>query len=183
MRRVGRLARRYAKALFALGQERGDVSALLSEVDSLVELVTGDQRLRSALFTPLHPRAERRGVIAELVEGLELSRELHVFATLLVEQNRIRFLPEIRDALQELVDQAAGRVEAHVTSARPLSGETVAELRQVLSRRVEAEVSLELAVDPDLIGGVITRVGDLMFDGSVRTQLDSLAQNLRKGSA
>jgi F-type H+-transporting ATPase subunit delta len=101
---------------------------------------------------------------------------------LLVDQNRMGYLPQIRDALRELVEQAAGRVTAQLISARPLAQDEVERLREVLSRRVNAEVELQLEVDESLIGGVIARVGDLMLDGSVRTQLDSLSMNLRRGS-
>jgi F-type H+-transporting ATPase subunit delta len=177
------LARRYAKALFGLGQERGDVSALLAELDQLVELTLGNDELRRILFTPIHPRAERRAVIRELVDRLELAGDVRAFAMLLVDQNRIAGLATIRDLLRELVEQAAGRLEARVTTARPLANEEVERLQDVLSRRVGAEVTLRLEEDPTLIGGVVARVGDLMIDGSVRTQLASLAQSLRGESA
>ena len=182
MTRASAVAQRYAKALFALGQERGDMPVLPGEVDELTDLVLGDDELRRVLFTPIHPRSERRGVLGELVERLELSKEVHAFSMLLVDENRTGCLPEIRSALRELVEQAAGRVTAQLISARPLSDDEVEHLREVLSRRVNAEVKLQLDVDESLIGGVIARVGDLMLDGSVRTQLDSLSMNLRRGS-
>ncbi len=72
---------------------------------------------------------------------------------------------------------------AQLISARPLARDEVERLREVLARRVNAEVKLQLEVDESLIGGVIARIGDLMLDGSVRTQLDSLSMNLRRGSA
>ncbi len=178
----GAIAQRYARALFGLGQERGDLPVLLGELDTLTDLVLGDDELRRVLFTPIHPRSERGGVLGELVERLELSKEVHAFSMLLVDQNRTGYLPQIRDALRELVEQAAGRVTAQLISARPLAQDEVERLREVLSRRVNAEVELQLEVDESLIGGVIARVGDLMLDGSVRTQLDSLSMNLRRGS-
>jgi len=180
--RGGAIAQRYAKALFGLGQERGDMPVLLGELDTLTDLVLGDAQLGRVLFTPLHPRAERRGVLGELVEQLELSKELQVFSMLLVDQNRTGYLPAIRDVLRELVEQAAGRVTAQLISARPLAQDEVERLREALSQRVNAEVKLELDVDESLIGGVIARIGDLMLDGSVRTQLDSLSMNLRRGA-
>ncbi len=181
--RGGVIARRYGKALFLIGEERGDVPVLLGELEQLTNLILDSEELRRVLFTPLHPRAERRGVIRELVQRLELSKELDAFTNVLVDENRTAYLPEIRDALRELVEQAEGRVVARLTSARPLSDEEVEQLREVLSRRVNAEVTLELEVDESLIGGVVARIGDLLLDGSVRTQLDSLATNLRRGSA
>jgi F-type H+-transporting ATPase subunit delta len=85
--------------------------------------------------------------------------------------------------MRRLVDVEAGRVEARVASARPLDAAAQAALQSALSRRVGSEVVLALEVDPTLIGGVVARVGDLLFDGSIRTQLENLGANLKKGPA
>ena len=177
------IAQRYAKALFGLGEESGGAARLLNEVEELTETSLVMPELEKSLFTPLHPRAERRGLVAELCQKLELSRETRSFAMLLVDENRMALLPDIRDALRTQVEQAAGRVKASVTTARPLSNAQLDSLRQVLSRRADAEVTLETEIDPDLIGGVVVRLGDLLLDGSLRTQLNSLRGSLRKGSA
>ena len=177
----GALARRYAKALFGLGEEKGDVDAFLAELQELVEVVLDNDELKRVLFTPIHPRHERRGVIGELAQQLGLSVELRAFSMILVDENRTQALPEIRDALQQLVEQAAGRMRAQIRTARELSPEEAEKLRQSLARRVGAEVTLETEVDPSLIGGVVAMVGDLRIDGSVEAQLTSLAQSLRKG--
>jgi F-type H+-transporting ATPase subunit delta len=179
----GALARRYARALFGLGEETGSAAAYLEQIDRLTRLVEESDELRRAVFTPLHPRAERRGVIAELAERLGLAPELRAFSMLLVEENRTQFMPQIRDELRTLVERAAGRVDARVTSARPLDSAQVERVRAALSERVGAEVRVELEVDESLIGGLVARVGDLLLDGSVRTQLLSLASSLRKGPA
>ena len=99
MIRGGAIAQRYARALFGLGQERGDLPGLLRELDTLTDLALGDDELRRVLFTPIHPRSERGSVLGELVERLELSKEVHAFSMLLVDQNRTGYLPQIRDAL------------------------------------------------------------------------------------
>lgn len=183
MSRGDALARRYARALFQLGVERGDAAGMLEELRRLVSSIVGSDELARVLFTPIHPRNERRGVIGEIAAQLRLCDEIRAFARLLVEENRTRHLPKIADALEELVDRAAGRVEAQVRSARPLSAEESRRLREALSRRVNADVTLVHEVDPALIGGVSVRVGDLLLDGSVRTQLASLHGSLQKGSA
>lgn len=182
MKRGGTIARRYARALFNLGEDGASASSLLAEVDEFTDLVLENEELRRVVFTPIHPRAERRAVVAELAERLELSREIHVFVTLLVDENRMVLLPQMRDALRELVERAAGRVDASVVSARPLEEAQAQRLREVLSRRVGADVTLHVRVDEDLLGGVVVRVGDLMLDGSVETQLETLARTLRRGS-
>lgn len=179
----GILARRYARALFGLGEAAGQTSAHLAELDAVVELAQQNPELRRVVFTPLHPRQERLGVLRGIAVRMGVHAEVRAFLMLLLEENRIALLPAIRDALRELVDRAAGRVEAQVRSARPLSEAQEEALRQALSRRMGAQVTLRTQVDPGLIGGVVARVGDLLFDGSVKTQLASLAANLRKGEA
>ncbi len=182
MTRGSAVALRYARALFSLSDRAEQTSELLDELDVLTEEIVGSDALRRVLFTPIHPRKERRAVIGELARRLEVCEELKAFAELLVEQNRTAQLSAIRDALRELVDRAAGRLKALVRSARPLDADELEDLRRALSRRVDAEVTLETEVDPDLIGGVVARVGGLLLDGSVRTQLEELGANLRKGS-
>jgi len=181
MRGASALARRYATAIFGLAGEGSSSAELLAQVQSLTELARENPEVARVLFTPLHPRAERRAVLNELGRVLELAPHVRSLMLVLIDENRMSLLPAIRDALRLLVDRAAGRVEAQVTSARELDSETIARLKRVLSERVRAEVTLALAVDPELIGGVVVRVGDLLLDGSVRTQLASLGANLRQG--
>ncbi len=182
MRRGSAIARRWARALFGLAEDLPAKTKLLEEFRALTDLVVEESpELRRVLLTPIHPRRERRVVIGELCEKLELSEETRAFAMLLVDGNRTIHLEAIRDALQQLVDEASGRQTAEVTSARPLDPAELELLRQALVRRVNTEVMLDTSVDPGLIGGIVTRIGDLLLDGSVRTQLESLGDNLRRG--
>jgi F-type H+-transporting ATPase subunit delta len=97
---------------------------------------------------------------------------------LLLERGRIRALPAIARAYRELGDQHAGRVRATVTSAQPLAAADLERVRQSLEQRTHKKVMVESQVDPSLIGGLVARVGDLVLDGSVRTQLASLREKL-----
>jgi F-type H+-transporting ATPase subunit delta len=179
--RPGAIARRYARALLAVGHERGSARAVLSELGTLTEEILESDPLRRALFAPIHPRAERASLLADLAGRLGLSPELLAFGRLLVEENRVALLPAIRDALERIVEREEGRVVAQVTSARLLTQEEIRRLSEALSRRVGARVTLSLDVDERILGGVVARVGDLLLDGSVRTQLSSLAESLRRG--
>ena len=179
----GALARRYARALFGLDADPARAAQLLEQLDGLSNLIEEHEELRRAVFTPLYPRSERRAVVDELAQRAGVDAEIRAFALLLVEENRTQHMPQIRDALRTLVERAAGRVEAHVSAARQLSKPELEKVRAALAERVGAEVRVKLEVDESLIGGVVARVGDLLLDGSVRTQLHSLAASLRKGSA
>jgi F-type H+-transporting ATPase subunit delta len=178
----GILARRYAKALFDLGRESGSPAALLEELDVIAQLASESRDFARVILTPLHPREQRRSVVSALAQRLGVSAEIRAFLLILVDENRTALLIPIRDELKVLVDRAAGRLQAQITSARELRADEVAQLKAALSRRVNAELTLEVKVDPQLIGGVVARVGGLLLDGSVRTQLASLAESLRRGA-
>ena len=181
--RGGVVARRYARALYGLGVERGSPEELAAELDTLGDEIQDSPELEKVLFTPIHPRAERRGVMSAVCEGLDISEWVRAFTLLLIDENRASALPAIREALREIVEREAGRVEVEVTSARPLTGGEVEKLRAAISERVGCDVMLELKVDDGLIGGVVARVGDLLLDGSVRSQLANLRGSLRRESA
>ncbi len=181
---IGRtvLARRYARALFDLAQEAQATERWLAELTEFTQMARDNPELERVLFTPLYPREERRKVLRELAQRLSLAPELRSFLLILVDENRTVLLPSICDAVRTLWDRSIGRVEAVVCSARPLTPEQEDSIRSALSARISAEVNLRTEVDPELIGGVVARVGDLLFDGSVKTQLASLADSLRKGA-
>jgi F-type H+-transporting ATPase subunit delta len=179
---AGEISRRYARAIFGLAEGATAHAKLLEEVRTLVAEITGNAELARVLLTPIHPRAERKGVIQELAQRLGLSVEIRAAAEILVEENRLQIRPAICDALQKLCDDEIGRVTAQVTSARPLDDAAQQEIRQALSRRVNADVAIEFSVDPELIGGVVARIGDVLLDGSIRTQLQQLEETLKKGS-
>jgi F-type H+-transporting ATPase subunit delta len=181
----GAVSRRYARALFTIGNEgSGAASAegILEGLESFVAAAEESSELAHVLFTPIHPRKQRIAVAEEIAQKLELTREVRAFLSLLLEENRASLLQAIAAAMREMVEEAAGRVRGVVTSARPLEDAELERLRSALSARAQADVILETRVDPELIGGVVARVGDLLFDGSVRTQLESLRESLRKGN-
>ncbi len=180
---AGEIARRYARAVFGLSEGAKAHADLLEDLRTLTAEIAGNAELTRVLMTPLHPRAERKAVLRELAQKLGASTEVRVTSELLVDENRLSLLPAMCSALRELVDAEAGRVAARVVSARPLDKAAQERIRAALARRVNADIAIEFAVDPDLIGGVVARIGDLLLDGSIRTQLEQLGETLKKGPA
>jgi F-type H+-transporting ATPase subunit delta len=178
----GEIARRYARAVFGIGETPQARATLAADVATLAQEIAASEDLRRVLFTPVHPRAERKGVVHELAQRLGVSPAVRAVAEILVDESRTQLLPALGEEMRRLVDAEAGRVEARVTCARPLDAAAQTQLREALAQRVGSEVVLALEVDPTLIGGVVARVGDLLFDGSIRTQLENLGANLKKGS-
>ena len=174
-------ARRYARALFGIAQEDGRLQEVGRELAELGSLLESTPELRDALFRPLHPVAQRRGVLDAVAERLGASPHLRHFYSYLIDQRRFIDIEAIRTEFERLADEAAGRVPARVRSAAPLSEEQRERLRQALCQRTGRDVQLEVSVDESLVGGLVAQVGDLVFDGSIRTHLEQLRSNLAKG--
>jgi F-type H+-transporting ATPase subunit delta len=174
-------ARRYARALFSLAQEDGRVAEVKTQLAQFSAVLEVSDDLRKALFQPIHPAAERRAVLVAVSEGMGLEPTVRKLFSFLVDQRRLVDFEGIREEYERLADEAAGRTKASVVSATPLSDQDRERLERALSARTGGEVELDIDVDPSLIGGVIAKVGALVFDGSLRTQLNQLRASLTKG--
>jgi F-type H+-transporting ATPase subunit delta len=120
-------------------------------------------------------------VLQTVCERLGTNASVRNFCALLVDQRRIIDFESICDAYDELADAAAGRTRARVVSAEPLGATQRERLRRALEARTGRQVELEERVDPSLIGGAVASVGGLVFDGSLRTQLERLRSSLTRG--
>ena len=174
----GSVARRYARALFGIGIDAGNFEALGREIDDLAGLLGASAELRNALENPVFKPTEKRAVLEQILPRVTPTVEVRRFVLLLLDRRRLVILPAIARAYRDLADAHAGRVRAKVTSAEPLSPAALVGIRRALGQRTGKQVLVETEVDPGLIGGVIARVGDLVLDGSVRTQLAELREKL-----
>ena len=171
-------ALRYAKALFGLAQEAGAVESTRAELDRVAGAITTVPTLADVLVLPMYPAAERRAALQRLAGPLGLSPLLTHFLSFLIDQRRTRDLAAIHEDYVRLAEEAAGRVRGEVVSATPLDPAQLDRIRAALARRMGRELDLAIRVDPALLGGLVARVGDLVFDGSLRTQLAQLRAQL-----
>jgi F-type H+-transporting ATPase subunit delta len=174
----GSVARRYAKALFELGVQKGTFEALGQELENVATLYTESRELRQTLENPVFKQSQKRKIIEAVLPQVAQSPMVRNFVLLLAERNRISVLPLIARAYQELTDRQLGRVRAVVTSAKPLDLVTEGEIQRALEKRTGKKVLMKSEVDPNLIGGVVARVGDLVLDGSLRTRLASVGNRI-----
>jgi F-type H+-transporting ATPase subunit delta len=178
----GTAAHRYAKALFGLAEDERRHREVRSELDNLSSLFDGSRELRDALLTPVHPASDRKAALRAIAARAAVSPLVQNFLSYLIDQRRLIDFHAIVEAYGEFADLAEGLMTAEVISASPLDERRKDRLRRALSERTGREVRLEIKVDAALIGGAIAKVGDLVFDGSLRTQLGQLRANLTKGS-
>jgi F-type H+-transporting ATPase subunit delta len=178
----GTAAHRYAKALFGLAQDEHRQREVRAELEQLEAIFKESRAVRDALLTPLHPAAERKAALRAIAQRVGASPLLQQFLAFLIDQRRLINFSGIVEAYAELADLSEGLVIAEVVSASPLDDRRKDRLRRALSARTGQEVRLEVSVDPELIGGAVAKVGDLIFDGSLRTQLGQLRSNLTRSS-
>ncbi len=172
------VARRYAKALIEVGVESGNLEALVNELTAIAQVVETSSELAGVLENPEVPRSARKAVLMEIAAKLSLSTLARNTVALLNDNGRLRVLPLIAATLREEADRRAGLVRAKVTSAQPLTDAYVAKLQAALEKRFSKKVVIERSVDPKLLAGVVTRVGDVIIDGSLRAQLEELRHSL-----
>jgi F-type H+-transporting ATPase subunit delta len=174
----GSIARRYAKALFEIGVSEGNFERLGQELDDLARAYSESADLRLALENPVIKPSEKQAILKAILPRVAPSPSVQRFAQLLLNRGRIGLLRGAARAYRELADARAGQVRATVTAAVPLGAPELDRVRRALETRTGRKVIIQTAVDPNLIGGVVARVGDLVLDGSVRTQLDEMRHRL-----
>lgn len=177
------VSRRYAKALLLIGKEDGQAELYGEQLGEFSKLISQNKQLEQAFTNPLYDAAGRKRVLVSVIELLDLSEIVKAFLLLLFDKGRIGLLDSINDFYQKLADEYKGVALASLVSATELSSEAIEKIRESLSRMTGKQVKLEVKQDPDLIGGIVTRIGDLVLDGSVRTQLLNMRESLKRGES
>lgn len=171
-------ATRYAKALLDVAVQESDPVAIERDLASLVGVIQQHAELRRVLTSPGTPQSARVSIVQALVARADVQMPLAKLLAMLAERGRLELLPDLLDVYRERLLAHSNVVRATVTSAAPLSADKVRQLEASLGGLTGKKVQLETRVDPSLIGGVVTRIGSTVYDGSIRTQLQKMRQEL-----
>lgn len=171
------LVRGYAQAIFAVAEAEGSLEDVEEQLFRFGKTVGSEPRLREALTDPALPVERKKAVLQELL-GDKANRHTVNVLGFLVEQGRARDLPRILDALTRIASERRRKAVAEVRSAVPLDEERRTRLAQALSRATGRDVEVRVLVDPSVIGGIIARVGDQVFDGTIKRRLDLAREQL-----
>jgi len=172
------LARRYAKALFAVGKEDGKFEEYSVALQGMAQLYA-DTDLADSLTNPLYPMDVREKVMEGVVASIGIDKVMANFLNLLVEKKRADVLPDIAEEYQIMVDEEKNVSHGTVVSAVELSKELQDKVQVTLEKITGKKVELTASVDPSIIGGIIAKVGDLELNGSIKTQLASLKDSIK----
>ncbi len=173
------VARRYARAIFELGRDAGELRTVVEDLARFADLLATSAELRELDRHPSLSDADRTAIVGELAKRLGASATATRSVTMLAVRQRLAVLQDIVTNLSQLSDEHEGVLRVTVASAAPLSASYIARLTAKLAAETGKRVLLEASVDTSLIAGVVARIGDRVIDGSVRHRLDRLTQSFR----
>jgi F-type H+-transporting ATPase subunit delta len=175
----GSLARRYAKAVIGLGGP-GGTEKIGVDLRTLAKAMKESAELQTVLTNPAIRRADRRKVLDALLQRIVAQPSTKSMVYLLLDGERLSSLPEISRELDAMIQANSGHITAEVTSARPLDPAQLTQIKHALETLSGKKVDITKKEDPNLLGGVLAKVGDKVYDGSLRTQLRTLRDELTK---
>ncbi|OQY01938.1 MAG: ATP synthase F1 subunit delta [Desulfobacteraceae bacterium 4572_130] len=175
------VSRRYARALMLIGKENAKAEQYRKELEQVVQLFDKNTEFEKAVVNPLFDKNHRKKILYRVMEKSDLSNIMKSFIVLLFDKGRINFLRDIFEFYQILTDELKGVVHATLVSATELSAGAVKKIKVGLAKKMGKNIVLDLEQDTKLIGGVVTKIGDFVLDGSIKTQLFNMRESLNKG--
>jgi F-type H+-transporting ATPase subunit delta len=175
---VHTVARRYATALADVVLQRGEAREVQQELIVWADMLRSNSNLREVFANPTIGLDQKRAVLSRLIEIAKPRPTTANFLKVLLQNQRLTELGEINRKFAEVLDDRAGVVAARVTTARPVAAETRQTLQTKLSNLTGKSVRIEFDTDPEMIGGLVTRIGSTIYDGSVRNQLQQIKEKM-----
>lgn len=173
------LGGRYALALFELAADGKAIDRVEQSLAAVRDALDGSDDFRALVNSPVVARGLAAKAVLATADSLGLDPTTRSFLGVLAENRRLGELPRIIRAFRQLAARHRGEVTAEVTSAHALSGDQVDALKQQLRTRLGRDVTVDLSVDPDLLGGLVVRIGSQMIDSSIRTRLNALSSAMK----
>ena len=171
-------ANRYAKALLDVAVKEADPVRAEQDLAAFADLFAGHDDLRRSLSNPVVPVQAKRAVVEQLTARVQPSAPVAKLMRLLADRDRLELLPDLVAAYRERLMDHQNVVRAEVVSAIPLADERARQLQQRLEGVTGRTVRLATRVDPSILGGVVARVGSVVYDGSIATQLSKMRERL-----
>jgi len=175
----GVIARRYAKALINLAEK--DLEITGNSLAEIADVYSNSTELSEVLSDTKISSQIKQDVLKNILKKIKVSKLVDTFIRYLLAKRRIVLLPNIERAFNLLLQEKLGRIEAGITVAQEIPEVTVGKLEKAISRYSGKEVSVNITIDPAIIGGIVTRIGSVVIDGSIHTQLNQIRQSIIRG--
>jgi F-type H+-transporting ATPase subunit delta len=175
------IAKKYARAIIDLALEDKQQERCGREIESFCILIRENEQLWGLFTGPAGDADLRRSALDAVFQKTKYLPLVNNFLRLLMDKERLVLIGDIARAYSRLLDDYQGKMKARLVSAAALSDGEIAEIKKRLSTTLKRDIILETSVDPSLIGGAVAYVGGLVFDGSIKTQLTTIRDNLKKG--
>ena len=172
------VARRYALALADVIIERNEQAEVRQELAAWERMILSNPALLEAFTNPTVPYEQKSKVLNELIARTKVRQTTANFLRILLKNQRLAELPQVNAKLDQVLDERSGVISAQVTSARPVSDSIKRALEQKLADLTGKRIRLSFGTDESLLGGIVTRIGSTIYDGSVRNQLKRLGEEL-----
>ena len=174
------LAKRYAKALSDLSVEEDKLEKVVKNLGAFVLLLEESQELKGVLLNPVFSLEERKLVLKNILDQLKADDVTEKFLQVLLENKRFDHVQLVEKIFRRLVDRHLNRIQIEVSSAHPIEKKISKQLEETFETLTNREATVQFQVEPKLIGGMVLKVGSLVFDSSIANQLDSLALSFRR---
>jgi F-type H+-transporting ATPase subunit delta len=174
------IANVYARALFDAARDKGNLDAVREQLGQFVDALLASQELQVFFYSPYFPSAEKQEGLAKTVTGADPL--ISNFLALLIDSHRMAVLPAIRARFEELWDVENHLLPVQVTSAIELDQKTVNDIGKRIGEQTGQEIQLTSTVDPEIIGGIVLRVGNSILDASIRSRLEQLRKEVARAA-
>ena len=178
---VETIARRYGTALADVVLKTGETETIKSELNGWQDLIKSSSDLQDAFSSPAITHAVKEQVLERLLEKTKPSKTTSNFLRILLKNGRLADLGEINEKFASVLEERSGIVIARITSARELPDGEISDFKAKLEKLTGKKVNMNFEIDKEIIGGVVTRIGSKVYDGSVRTKLENLREQLVNG--
>jgi F-type H+-transporting ATPase subunit delta len=172
-----KVSKRYAKALFSLGQEDENFEQYGRDLIEFTDFCSANEEFGRVVANPVFAPEDRRKLLAFVLERSSFSGVVKHFLNLLLDKERIGHIRAITAHYAMLTDDVSGVARAEIVTARPLKEEALKKIEKSLEDLISKEIKAEVREDSDLIGGVLVKIGDMVLDGSVKAQLEGLKES------
>ncbi|MCF8054169.1 MAG: ATP synthase F1 subunit delta [Deltaproteobacteria bacterium] len=172
------VAKRYAKAFFEIAKEEGKLEAYYGELTLFSSMAQSNKDLQEFFASPLFSEERKASLVCDLAQKLSLSQTSTNFLNLLVEKKRIEAVVAVQKSFEEMLDKELSKARVEVRTAFKLTDSALSKLQIGLEALTKKKVEMNIVEDPSLLGGIVVQIGDTLYDGSIKTQLNSISNLL-----